>query len=133
SKGVGFIPLAEARQIPVGSILDTTAGVARLATATATAAQQTGDFETGIFKLLQQRQQRGLTELDIIDNHSASLCASAGKARAGAARTAGAHPSSKVLGRLLANSHGHFTVRGQFSSATVRGTVWGVRNRCDGT
>jgi hypothetical protein len=130
SKGVGFIPLAEARQIPVGSILDTTAGVARLATATATQGKlQSGDFETGIFKLLQRRKQRGLTELDIIDNHSArQVCASAGKAR-----TAGAHASGKILGRLSADSHGHFTARGQFSAATVRGTIWGVRNLCSGT
>jgi hypothetical protein len=130
NKGVGFIPLREARQIPVGSILDTTAGVARIATATAKAGQQQlGDFEAGIFKLLQRRRLRGLTEMDIIDSHSArQVCATQGKAR-----IAAGHPSSKVLGRLTANSHGHFTARGQYSAATVRGTIWGVINRCDGT
>ncbi len=133
SKGRTFVPLTEARQIPFGSILDTSAGVAHITTATTAAAKgkdQFGDFGAGIFKLLQQRRQRGLTELDILDNHRArQVCASKGKR----ALAASGHPSSKVLGHLRANSHGHFTARGQFSAATVRGTVWGVLNRCDGT
>jgi hypothetical protein len=131
SKGIGFIPLREARQIPVGSELETTRGVARIATATATVGQQQfGDFGAGIFKLLQQRKQKGLTELDMIDNHTPrQVCATLGKG----ARTAGKHLSSKVLGRINASAHGHFTVRGQYSAATVRGTVWNVGNRCEGT
>ncbi len=131
SKGIGFIPLREARQIPVGSVLETTGGVARIATATATAGQQQfGDFGAGIFKLLQQRKQKGLTDLNLIDNHSAhQVCASVGKK----ARTAATHLSSKVLGRLNASGHGHFTVQGRYSAATVRGTVWSVGDRCEGT
>jgi len=138
TKGRAFVPLTEARQIPVGSILDTTAGVVGITTATTASAKgkvQSGDFGAGIFKLLQQRRQRGLTELNIIDNHPASqLCATTGKGKkASIAARAGGHPSSKVLGRLTVNSHGHFTARGQYSAATVRGTIWGVQNRCDGT
>jgi hypothetical protein len=34
---------------------------------------------------------------------------------------------------LLGNATGHFRTRGDFSAATIRGTEWGVRNRCDGT
>jgi hypothetical protein len=129
-KGLGFIPLAQARQIPVGSILDTTAGVARITTATSTKGRsQSGDFGAGIFKLLQNRRQRGLTDLNIIDTSSArQACATLGKAR-----TAAHHLSSKVLGQLNASGHGHFAARGQYSSATVRGTVWSVTNQCDGT
>jgi hypothetical protein len=132
AKGQSFIPLTEARQIPVGSTLETTHGVVGLTTATTASRKgklQTGDFEAGIFKLLQGRRQKGLTELDIIDNFSAhQLCATRGKAR-----IASSHPSSKVLGRLTATAHGRFTTRGQYSAATVRGTSWGVLNRCDGT
>jgi hypothetical protein len=131
-KGIGFIPLAQARQIPVGSILDTTAGVVRITTATASSTKgklQSGDFGAGIFKLLQTRRQRGLTELDIFDVQSASqICASLGKARAAAK-----HLSSNVLGRLNSNAHGRFTTRGNYSATTVRGTKWSVTDRCDGT
>ncbi len=143
TKGRAFIPLTEARQIPFGSTLDTSRGVAKITTATTASSKgkvQFGDFGAGIFKLLQHRRQKGLTELNIVDNHSArQLCATTGKgkkasiaARAGG-HGAGGHPSQKVLGRLTANSHGHFTGHGQYSAATVRGTVWGVQNRCDGT
>ncbi len=135
TKGRTFVPLTEARQIPVGSILETTHGVVGITTAT-TASQkgklQTGDFGAGIFKLLQNRKQKGLTDLDIIDNHSASqVCATVGKR--GKGRAYAAKLSSKVLGRVNASGHGHFAVRGQYSAATVRGTVWNVGNRCEGT
>jgi hypothetical protein len=130
NKGLHFIPLTEPRQLPVGTIFDTLAGVARVATAASPAGKlQAGDFGAGIFKLLQARKQKGLAELDIVDAHSARrVCASAGKKRAVVAKL-----SSKVLGRLNANAHGKFTTKGQYSAATVRGTVWSVTNRCDGT
>jgi hypothetical protein len=133
SKGIGFIPLREARQIPVDSVLETTGGVARIATATSKPKeQQFGNFGGGIFKLLQNRKQKGLTDLNIIDNHSASqVCATVGKRGKGKAYAA--KLSSKTLGRVNASGHGHFTVQGQYSAATVRGTVWNVGNRCEGT
>jgi hypothetical protein len=132
SKGLHFVPITEASQIPVGSTLETTAGVARITTATSTIGKtQEGEFGAGIFKLLQSRKQKGLTELNIVDNHSAKqVCASVGKKAAVAAK----HVSSKVLGRLNGSDHGgQFKTNGQYSAATVRGTVWSVANQCDGT
>ena len=124
--------MTEARQIPVGSTLDTRTGVVKLTTATTASRKgklQSGDFGAGLFKLLQNRRQHGLTDLDIVDTHTArQLCTSVGKARIASGR-----PSSKVLGRLNASSHGHFAARGQYSASTVRGTIWSVANQCDGT
>ena len=130
SKGLKFIPLTEARQVPVGSTLETTAGVARITTATSTVGKtQSGEFGAGIFKLLQNRKQKGLTELNIVDNRSSKqVCATVGKKAAVAAKL-----SSKTLGRLTGSAHGKFTTKGQYSAATVRGTSWGVTNQCDGT
>jgi hypothetical protein len=137
TKGQAFIPLTEARQIPVGSILETTGGVVGLTTATTASRKgklQSGNFGAGIFKLLQNRKQKGLTELNIIDNHSASrVCATIGKGKRKGGAYAAKHLSSKTLGRVNASAHGRFTVRGQYSAATVRGTVWNVGNRCEGT
>jgi hypothetical protein len=131
SKGAGFIPLTEARQIPVGSTLDTTEGVARLTTATATVGKvQFGEFGAGIFSILQSRKQRGLTNLKIVNPVSArQVCASAGK-KAQAARR---RLSRKVVGLLNGSAKGKYTTTGQYSAATVRGTIWSVANRCDGT
>ena len=133
AKGQAFVPLTEARQIPVGSILETTHGVVGITTATIASPNgklQSGNFGAGIFKLLQARKQKGLTDLDIIDNHSAGqVCATVGKK----GKALAAKLSSKTLGRVNASGHGHFAVRGQYSAATVRGTVWSVANRCEGT
>jgi hypothetical protein len=130
AKGVGFVPLTSPRQIPIGSELDTTHGVVRLTMATATSGVvQTGEFEAGIFKVLQRRQQRGLTELDIIHSPTRVRCARLGKG----ANIARAHLSARVLGLLKAVVHGHFTTRGEYSAATVRGTIYSVTDRCDGT
>ncbi len=132
TKGQSFVPLTEARQIPVGSILDTRTGVVGITTATTASRKgklQSGDFGAGLFKLLQGRKQKGLTDLDIINTHRASqVCATQGKAR-----IAARHLSSKVLGRLNASGHGNFSARGTDSAATVRGTIWSVANQCDGT
>ena len=127
SKGLHFIPLTEARQIPVGSTLETSAGVARIETATV-GKPQLGDFGAGIFKLLQQRKLRGLTELNIVNNRSHTVCATLGKRAAVVAKL-----SSKVLGRIHGSAHGQFVTKGQYSAATVRGTIWSVQNQCNGT
>jgi PKD repeat protein len=42
-------------------------------------------------------------------------------------------PPPKVVRQLWAKATGHFRTRGRYASATVRGTVWLVADRCDGT
>ena len=132
TKGTGFVPLTQARQIPVGSILDTRQGtVAVTAASTAKGQLSTGDFTAGVFVLLQSRAQRGLTELDLRDAVSRhAVCASVGKgARAGAAKKV----SNAVLGLLKSTDHGRFSTRGNYSAATVRGTQYSVADTCAGT
>ncbi len=130
SKGTGFIPLTQARQIPVGSILDTTRGVVGITAATSKKnALFTGTFAAGIFELLQSRKQKGLTELNLMDSHPRKeVCVSAGK-KASAAKSV----SSKVLGELKSTVHGSFTTRGSYSAATARGTQWSITDECAGT
>ena len=41
--------------------------------------------------------------------------------------------SQRILGLLRGSAKGRFRTTGRFSAATVRGTNWGVRDRCDGT
>jgi uncharacterized repeat protein (TIGR01451 family) len=42
-------------------------------------------------------------------------------------------PSSPVVRQLWGHAHGNFRTTGHYSSATIRGTIWGVQDRCDGT
>ena len=131
TKGVGFIPLTQARQIPVGSVLDTTGGTVAITAASPTKGKlYTGDFTAGIFQLLQSRKEKGLAELDLRDSLSHKVCTTVGKgARASAAKTV----SNKVLGLLKSTDSGRFSTRGAYSSATVRGTAYSVANTCAGT
>ena len=55
-KGVRFVPITEARQIPVGSLLDTRKGTVRLTSARdSKGTTQNGDFAAGVFQVLQSR------------------------------------------------------------------------------
>ena len=131
-KGSGFVPLTQARQIPVGSILDTTGGTVAITAASATkGVDYTGQITGGVFRLLQHRQQKGLTELDLMDTLSRAVCASTGKGPNAAAAVR--RLSRKVLGLLKSTDHGKFSTRGAYSSASVRGTAYSVADTCAGT
>jgi hypothetical protein len=131
TKGVGFVPLTAGRMLPVGSIFDTTGGVVRLTSAAnARGATQSGDFGSGVFSVLQNRREHGVTELRLVIGRAALQSCTLRST----ARTAAAKPLPKrVLNLLKASVKGHFRSRGRYSSATVRGTVWQTTDRCDGT
>ena len=127
---VRYVRLDEARQIAVGSFLDTTRGTVRLVGATGSGSKtQAGNFFQGIFQVTQSRKKsaKGLTELRLAGGKFGSCRATTrGSASARAAR-------SKTIRSLRGNAKGKFRTRGKNASATVRGTSWGTIDRCDGT
>jgi hypothetical protein len=128
-KGLTFVPLTEARQIPVGSFLNTKRGSVDLVSARGSGSKlQSGRFNQGLFQVLQARARRarGLTELRL-KGSSFSRCRR-GRGSAGAAQV-----SRRTIRRLRSNARGRFRTRGRHSAATVRGTVWITADRCDGT
>lgn len=132
-KGVTFVPLTEARQIPMGSFLDTTEGTVSLKLARNRAGDlQSGRFAAGLFQVLQSRKRaaKGLTELRMKGSATKFRNCRQGKRgeRAGAARL-----SRRAIRRLRARARGRYRTRGRHSAATVRGTTWTVVDRCDGT
>ncbi|MEA2660196.1 MAG: trimeric autotransporter adhesin, partial [Candidatus Binatota bacterium] len=132
-KGRTFIPLREARQVPLGSIFDTRKGRVRIATSTLTPTiPQLGQFYAGLFQLLQRRTERSVTEAKLTGGGSLADCtAKTGKTSARAA--ARKRLSNKALRTLRANAKGKFRTSGRYAAATVRGTIWSVTDRCDGT
>ena len=130
-KGQSFTPLTDPRELPVGSLIDTRAGTARLTTARTRREDQIQDglFAAGVFQVLQSRRTRarGLTEVRLKGGNF-TRCARIGKAGAGAAAL-----PRRIVRRLRGNARGRFRTRGRHSAATVRGTVWEVVDRCDGT
>jgi hypothetical protein len=132
----GFVRLQGAETIPVGSTLDTAKGRVRLRTASDTRKHvQTADFFRGRFVVRQVRKPRGkarkrstklITELRLNGSSFSKACR-AGKASISAKR------SKKRVRRLFGDGKGSFRTRGRNAAATVRGTRWGVQDRCDGT
>jgi hypothetical protein len=130
-KGLKFVPLEEARQIPTGSFLDTSRGTVSLKSATGAGSKtQSGQFTSGIFQVFQSRKKRdkGLTELRVKGGSFSRCRSSRGGKRASASAL-----SKATIRKLKANAKGRFRTRGRRSAATVRGTIWITADRCDGT
>jgi hypothetical protein len=122
-RGRRFVPLTAARQIQVGSILDTRRGTVSLTSASTKAGEVfSGTFSAGVFAALQGRS--GLTDLTL-KGSSFRACATGKKASAALSR--------RAIRRIHGNARGRFRTRGRYSAATVRGTVWDTIDRCDGT
>ncbi|HEY2160963.1 MAG TPA: hypothetical protein VGH24_06625 [Solirubrobacteraceae bacterium] len=122
--------------IPVGSEIDTSKGEVDLRSAfapgqaSAASAVQDAQFRGALFKIVQRRAQHGLTVADLVTTRTMRDRCSA---VAGSASSPG-QLSKRVLQSLRAqDSSGHFSTRGRYSAATVRGTVWITTYRCDGT
>ena len=122
----GFTALTTTRVVPVGTVVDSTAGRVSLTSATPAPTHfQTGQFFLGTFQVQQTRAGGALVSLVLRDNQARSVCGAHA-----------AHPaalSQRILGLLRGSAKGRFRTTGRFSAATVRGTNWGVRDRCDGT
>ena len=102
---------------------------------------QTSDFYQGIFEVKQAVPKKKpkkpaalITDLVMKGQIARSQCAPLKGARAAAAQAAKKKKGPKsVLGKLWGNGKGKFRTSGKYSSATVRGTIWLVEDRCDGT
>ena len=97
---------------------------------------QTGTFRGGAFRVAQAARgaSKGLATLSLLQGVVKGAPAHAVCTRKGKSADASAAAAShKVLQLLHASAHGKFRTAGRYSAATVRGTVWSVGNRCDGT
>jgi hypothetical protein len=118
-----FVELEEGRQIPVGSVIDTTNGrVTLVAASDRSGGTATADFYGGIFEIGQTKDAKPTTTLELVERLA---CGNAAKASAAAKR------SRKR--RLWGDGSGTFRTEGKYSSATVRGTRWLVEDRCTNT
>ncbi len=144
-----FVRLTGAQQIPSGAVIDALKGTLKITTALPggtggardaaakgkkpkpTAKTQSGNFGGAIFKITQARS--GLANLALIEDAFKGAPTYATCKKHKAADATAAALSSKTLQLLHANAHGKFRTTGRYSAATVRGTIWTVADRCDGT
>jgi CSLREA domain-containing protein len=112
-----FFELQGGQQVPVGSTFDTSKGRVNLQAA----GSQRAWFYQGVFKLGQSKGAKPLSTLTLTGRLDCGR---------GGASTA---QRKKKKRRLWGDGKGKFRTKGEFSSATVRGTKWLVEDRCNGT
>ncbi|MGH3131984.1 MAG: hypothetical protein ACRDNX_14315, partial [Gaiellaceae bacterium] len=123
-----FEPMVSPGQVAVGSQFDVRRGRVALTSARdRRGGLDTAGFYDGIFTVLQTGTPGAFTELRL-DGGSfrgckipARLAASSGKLR------------KRPVRRLWGDGKGRFRMRGRYSSAAIRGTIWLTQDRCDGT
>jgi len=118
-----FVKLTQGQQIPLGSIIDTRKGrVTLVAAADNKGKTATADFYEGLFKVSQTRGAKPYTTAKLTEKLS---CPKTGNANTAAKRNR--------KRRLWGDGKGRFRTEGQYSSATVRGTMWLTQDHCDRT
>ena len=114
------------RPCPSGTKIDATTGTVKVTNVRDRSGKlQTGTFWGGAFAVRQTRTKKPATVLSL----TASLsCAKSARSLSSVAAKA---PRARQLwGR---DNNGRFVTRGRSAVATVRGTVWLVRDTCAGT
>jgi len=114
-----FVALDASSGIPLGSTIDAKKGKVQLTSVPKSGgAPESALFYDGIFKVT---QPGSITELRLVE---ALAC------HGGAAHAAAKKPKTR---KLWGDGSGSFRTRGQYSSATVRGTKWLVQDSCTST
>jgi hypothetical protein len=117
-----YTKLTSGAQVPMGTLLDTKKGRVTLVSADKLGITQHAGFYQGIFQVKgQTKGKRPVTLLNLAGPKPAC---------GGKASIARKRRSSR---RLWGSGKGHFRTKGQFSSATVRGTIWLTQDSCKGT
>jgi hypothetical protein len=114
--------------VAVRSLVDSRKGTVRLTSSSSRTGIQDSQFTGGVFQVLQSGKSsaKGLTEVRLKGSSFRSCSSKKSGKRATASR-------KRVIRRLKGNGRGRFRTRGRYSAATVRGTIWTVEDRCDGT
>ena len=115
-----FVDLTGSEGIPLGSTVDTLAGVVELTSVPkAGGKSQSGRFYEGVFKVTQTGSVTNLALTEPL-----ASCGGGGRSAAAA---------KKKQRHLWGDGKGSFRTTGKYSSATVRGTKWLVQDTCAGT
>ena len=142
-----FVPLTQLSKIPNGAVINALHGTLTLNTAATGGTQhatlaakkgkakkpktQTGKFGGAVFKVTQTHSGLATLRWSRAAKFKgaptyASCTTKKGKAVAAAV-------SKKTLQLLHGSAHGKFRTKGRYSAATIRGTIWTIADRCDGT
>jgi YVTN family beta-propeller protein len=120
----GFVRLLAGERVPVGSTIDTTAGVVSLTAAESKTRTTTGRFYAGQFRLAQKRARTAELTVLTLTGPKPTGCA------AGVATAARKKPHKRSL---WGSASGGYRTVGSDGSATELGTKWLTEDTCAGT
>ncbi len=125
----GFVPLNAPKQVPLGCLVDTGNGVVNLTAAKlGEEGLESAYFWGGTFAV---GQSPGETELKLAGKLKCERRKSAGRSRRSRGSRIALRSNSGGGRKLWGSGKGNYKTSGNYGSATVRGTVWLVRDRCD--
>lgn len=113
--------------VPVGTVVDTSSGIATVTAATPNAGSPTitGQFRDARFRIRQSSAENGLAEARIVSElgcgKASSRAVSKKKRKKGGRR------------HLWGTAKGRWRIRGKYAAAAVRGTKWRVLDTCTTT
>ena len=113
--------------VPVGSRLNTREGSVNITSALPGGGTQTGIFHGGLFDIQQPKDEGGMTAMVL---RGRPLGCRVTPPRSAAASILWRKRPRSLWGNVR---RGKFRIRGGNSVASVRGTIWYVEDRCDGT
>ena len=122
-----FVPVESLREVPFGSIVKAK-GVATIVSEQGDGTDDTANFWGGTFKALQSGD---VNSYFVAKLKSKLHCDSDAQAQSAKASSLLAVAAGRR--RLWGSGHGKFRSRGRGGAATLRGTTWWWRDRCNGT
>jgi Ca2+-binding RTX toxin-like protein len=121
------VPLEDRLRVPMASQVDARKGSVGLVSSRTRRSRPSGVFSGGLFQVLQSRSRGSVAELRLRGGDFGAC------RRGRAGRSAAAPAQRRIIRRLRARARGRYRASGRHSAATVRGTVFSVVDRCDGT
>ena len=118
-----FKKLKKVTLVRSGTIIDARRGTVSITSITADGTLQSADFFKGIFKAIQTKQGRGLTNAQLVGGNFKACPASGARAT----------KKSKPVRQLWADGKGQFKSTGRYLSAAIRGTAWQMIDTCSGS
>ncbi len=131
-----WIPIEEAVNVPLGTVIDTRTGQAQVTLANKDGSTYTSQFWGGIFQVFQLPGDNPISLIKLRDDLAPGANAAAASIpRAGGNPFRGAQIARRGKKRngLWGSGRGRFRTSGKGGSATVRGTVWYTANYDGGT
>lgn len=117
-----FKRLKKVTLVKNGTVIDARRGTVSITSITAKGTLQSADFFKGVFKVIQKRAGKGLTEARLVGGKFKSC-----------AKGARATKKAKPVRQLWAEGKGQFRTKGRYLSAAIRGTAWQTIDTCSGS